>query len=177
MQLQGEGEAHGTSKACYRNQPYLYSSPADCVRKIWRHENNIRGMYRGLGVTLVREVPAFALWFGSYFYLCDVMDATTDSAIDIAKLLFAGGMAGITSWVFTYPQDVIKTRLQLDGMGSTTYLGAVDCARCIYKDEGVRGFFKGLNATVVRAFPYNAATMATATLFLRYALRDNDNIS
>jgi len=180
MQLQGEGESHGTSKSaktCYRNKPYLYSSPADCVRKIWIHENKLRGMYRGLGITLCREVPAFSLYFGSYFYLCDLLDATSDDAVNIAKLLLAGGTAGIISWVFTYPQDVIKTRLQLDGMGKTTYQGAVDCARCIYKNEGMRGYFKGLNATIVRAFPCNGATLATATLFLRYMLHDHDNVS
>ena len=27
-------------------------------------------------------------------------------------VLSAGGMAGVFSWIFTYPQDVIKSRLQ-----------------------------------------------------------------
>ena len=173
MQLQGEGLAHTGGRQCYLYHPYLYSSPADCVRKIYAHENKLRGIYRGLGITLCREVPAFSLYFSSYFYLCKLFNATNDDAVNIVKLLLAGGTAGIISWVFTYPQDVIKTKLQLDGMGRTMYTGTLDCARQIYKLEGMGGFFKGLNATIIRAFPCNGATLATATLFLRYMLHDN----
>ena len=173
MQLQGEGLAHTNTKKCYKNQPYKYTSPIDCIKKVYKHENKVRGLYRGLGITLCREVPAFALYFGSYHWLCNVLHATSDDAVNILKLLLAGGTAGIISWVFTYPQDVIKTRLQLDGMGKTTYKGTLDCARQIYEIQGMRGYFKGLNATIVRAFPCNGATLATATLFLRYVLHDN----
>ena len=45
-------------------------------------------------------------------------------------ILGAGGMAGVLSWVFTYPQDVIKTRLQADGFGSRQkYSGASNCLK------------------------------------------------
>jgi len=173
MQLQGEGQAKSKTRQCYKNQPYFYATPVDCIKKIYKYENQIRGLYRGLGITLCREVPAFSLYFGSYYWLCNLLHATSDDAVNILKLLLAGGTAGIISWVFTYPQDVIKTRLQLDGMGKTVYKGSLDCARRIYEVEGLRGYFKGLNATIVRAFPCNGATLATATLFLRYVLHDN----
>ena len=42
----------------------------------------------------------------------------------------AGGMAGICSWVTTYPQDVIKSRVQGDGWGKhQRYHGPRHCLR------------------------------------------------
>lgn len=38
--------------------------------------------------------------------------------------------------------DVVKTRLQEAG-GSARYTGIPDCFAKIYKEEGVRAFFKG----------------------------------
>ena len=45
-------------------------------------------------------------------------------------LVSAGGMAGICSWVTTYPQDVIKSRVQGDGWGRhQRYHGPRHCLR------------------------------------------------
>jgi solute carrier family 25 carnitine/acylcarnitine transporter 20/29 len=39
-----------------------------------------------------------------------------------------GGVAGVVSWVVTYPQDVIKSRLQADSFGSDRkYQGPLHC--------------------------------------------------
>ena len=47
-------------------------------------------------------------------------------------VLFGGGMAGVLSWVFTYPQDVIKSRLQADSFGATQqYTGPMHCLKVI----------------------------------------------
>ena len=167
MQLQGEGEGFVKNK-CYKNQHYGYSSSIDCLKKIYRYENGIRGIYRGLGSTLIREVPAFTIYFGSYYYLCDKLGAVKDGKVNILKLLLCGGTAGILSWVLSYPQDVIKTRMQADGMGKTAYNGIIHCGKRIYKEEGFKAYFRGLNATIIRAFPTNGATLATVTLCLRF---------
>ena len=83
-------------------------------------------------------------------------------------LVLCGGSAGIVSWVFTYPTDMIKTRMQADGMGNTVYKGIAHCARVIYAEAGWGGFFVGFNAALIRAFPTNGATFATVSLFLNY---------
>ena len=45
-------------------------------------------------------------------------------------LVSAGGLAGICSWVTTYPQDVIKSRVQGDGWGPhQRYQGPRHCLR------------------------------------------------
>ena len=80
-------------------------------------------------------------------------------------MLFAGGMAGTASWVLTYPLDVIKSRLQADVSGK--YSCAMDCFRKSVVSEGYTCLIKGLNSTIIRAFPTNAATFAVVTWTFR----------
>lgn len=52
------------------------------------------------------------------------------SCISRNILVSAGGLAGICSWVTTYPQDVIKSRVQGDGWGRhQRYHGPRHCLR------------------------------------------------
>ena len=172
MQLQGQGKREHP-KLCYKNQPYGYTSPVDCIRKIHQHEHGIRGIYRGLSITLARDIPAFSIYFGSYFFRCSVILSGSIIENDtgmLPVLVMCGGTAGIMSWTFTYPQDTIKTRLQADGMGKCLYRGTLHCTKTIYREAGVSGFFKGFSVALIRAFPTNGATFATVTLFLRYML-------
>jgi hypothetical protein len=60
--------------------------------------------YRGLGLTILRETPANAVYFSVYYYL---------HSRDL-HAFWAGAAAGLASWTATYPLDVIKTRIQAD---------------------------------------------------------------
>ena len=82
------------------------------------------------------------------------------------EMLFAGGMAGVASWVSCFPMDVIKTRLQSDTEGK--YSGAFDCYKKTVAREGYKALFRGLNSTLIRAFPSNAATFTVVTWVMRY---------
>ena len=45
------------------------------------------------------------------------MSATGDVLMaDSCNFQFAGGMAGVNSWVISYPADVVKTRIQAQHM-------------------------------------------------------------
>ncbi len=63
----------------------------------------------------------------------------------------AGGIGGILSWIFTYPQDVIKSRIQADGFGpDAKYKGYVHCFKESLKNEGPGIFVRGIGSTIVR---------------------------
>ena len=47
----------------------------ECLVKIYRHENGLRGVFRGLNLTILREGPSFAVYFSSYEYLCKKTNA------------------------------------------------------------------------------------------------------
>ncbi|XP_016109950.1 mitochondrial basic amino acids transporter [Sinocyclocheilus grahami] len=125
--------------------------------------------------TVIRETPGFGIYFLAYDTLTRALGCDADADYIIPKLLLAGGMSGMASWISTYPVDVIKSRLQADGVGGANrYDGIVDCVRQSWRREGWRTFTRGLTSTLLRAFPVNATTFATVTLFLMY-MRENDD--
>ncbi|KAG8002852.1 Solute carrier family 25 member 45 [Nibea albiflora] len=76
-------------------------------------------------------------------------------------ILIAGGSAGIVTWAFATPMDVIKARLQMSGAGGREYNGVLHCIRVSVREEGLRVLFKGLLLNSLRAFPVNAITFLT----------------
>ncbi|XP_030070707.1 mitochondrial basic amino acids transporter-like isoform X1 [Microcaecilia unicolor] len=160
MQLQGTGE--------YKSKSKTYKNSLDCLIKIHQKEG-LRGINRGMVATFFRETPSFGFYFLTYDYLTRYLGCEPDDSYVIPKLLLAGGTSGIVSWLSTYPMDVVKSRLQADGIGGVNqYSGILDCVRKSYEVEGWRVFSRGLTSTLLRAFPVNAATFATVTLFLMY---------
>lgn len=73
-------------------------------------------------------------------------------------ILIAGGVAGVVTWAFANPMDVVKARLQMSGAGGREYRGVLHCIRVSIREEGGRVFFKGLLLNSLRAFPVNAVT-------------------
>merc|ERR1740131_786135 len=112
----------------------------------------------------MRDVPAFATYFLSYELAAR---ACTPAGGEVTPLgvLMAGGLAGVASWLLTYPVDVIKTRLQCDSAGQ--YTGFLQCARASVAAHGYSSLTRGLAPTLLRAFPTNAATFAVVSWTLR----------
>ena len=142
------------------------------AKAIYRKEG-VRGFFRGMVPTLWREVPSFGAYFATYDYLCQRLLREGQSVHDLSPVLVcaAGGCSGIAAWLVTYPVDLVKSRIQIDGAdgGPLRYRNMADCFRKTYRESRtIRVFFKGLNSTLIRAFPVNAVTFAVVTLMLRY---------
>lgn len=129
-----------------------FKSPLECVRHIYRNEGP-RGLFRGMGITAVRDVPGFA----SYFVLYEMM-IRMSACPGPFHTLMAGGMAGMLSWVLSCPIDVVKTRLQADGNGGSlrVYTGIKDCIVKSYRSEGLSFMTRGMSSTLLRAFIMNS---------------------
>lgn len=82
--------------------------------------------------------------------------------------LMAGGLAGTFSWIISIPVDVVKSRLQVDGIdGKPKYKGALDCTMKSYQAEGMKFFTRGLTSTLLRAFPMNAVCFFVVSYVMR----------
>lgn len=155
----------------------IYKGPIDAMKKIY-HADGMSGIFRGLPVTILRDAHAHGVWFVTYEYLikktCDYYHCEREEISPINLLTF-GGIAGITLWGSTYPIDVIKTVQQSDGIGKNKRFNSfIDVYKWIYQTSGYNGFWKGISATLVRAFPVNAAVFATAEITRRLIKKDTD---
>lgn len=92
-------------------KPDLLSVGSKLIR-----EEGPRGLFRGLGALLCRDVPFNALFYGSYETFCTLaMKAEgLESKDDLkqSRIFVAGGFAGAFGWSVILPFDVAKTRLQ-----------------------------------------------------------------
>lgn len=86
------------------------------------------------------------------------MNCSSSLTLGTFAILMAGGVAGVVTWAFATPMDVVKARLQMSGAGGREYSGVLHCMRVSMREEGVRVFFKGLLLNSLRAFPVNAVT-------------------
>jgi solute carrier family 25 (mitochondrial carnitine/acylcarnitine transporter), member 20/29 len=149
----------------------LYSGPLDCVRKLSAHDGVLRGLYRGEAVTILREAQAYGCWFLAFEYMMNA-DAARNKIerkeIPSYKVAFYGGLAGEALWLGSYPFDVIKSKMQTDGFGSAMkYKSMRDCFAQTYRGEGLRGFWKGIAPTLLRAMPVSAGTFAVVEMTMR----------
>lgn len=144
-------------------------TPLECFKKIYATEG-LKGTFRGLGITIVREIPAYSSYFVTYEWLTR---NDRDEPVTTFTMLMAGGIAGVVSWCGAYPIDVVKTRMQMDGVGGVVrFSSSWDCVKKCVAEEGYRFLFRGFTPTLLRAFPVNAACFTVVTWTMRICQGD-----
>lgn len=146
-----------------------HKGPLTVAKSIWKTEG-LRGMYRGLTITALRDAPAHGFYFWTYEYMREQLhpDCRKTGQESLRTMLLAGGFAGVASWVCCYPLDVVKTRLQAQSSYvPLKYSGIVDCFRKSVNEEGYHVLWRGLGTAVSRAFVVNGAIFAAYEVALR----------
>ena len=72
-----------------------------------------------------------------------------------------GALAGTIAVTGTYPLDLVRKLLQLNGTQGHSYKNFRDCCGQLYRKEGFGGFFKGLWATYLKVAPMTAILFLT----------------
>jgi solute carrier family 25 carnitine/acylcarnitine transporter 20/29 len=112
-------------------------------------EGGIASLFRGIGITLIRDVPSFGAYFATYEVLKRSFLHGDKTSLSTWQTLFAGGVAGFGAWIPAYMQDVIKSKYQADA----SYTSWVKVAKDLYATNGFRAFWRGIGPTLLRAFP------------------------
>ncbi|KAF3348797.1 putative MFS-type transporter [Verticillium dahliae VDG2] len=151
-----------------------HTSALEAATAIYRNEGPLafyKGTLTPLAVTLLREAQAYGMWFLSFEYMMNAdaaRNAVARKDIPSWKVALYGGLAGEALWLGSYPFDVVKSKMQTDGFGpAQRYATMRDCFAQTYRAEGLRGFWKGIAPTLLRAMPVSAATFATVELTMR----------
>jgi len=164
VRIRLQAQPHGAGR--------LYSGPLDCVRKLSSQGGGVlAGLYRGEAVTILREAQAYGVWFLAFEWLMNA-DAARNKMdrkeVPSYKVAFYGGLAGEALWLSSYPLDVVKSKMQTDGFGaSQRYKTMRDCFAQTWRAEGMRGFWKGIGPTLLRAMPVSAGTFAVVEMTMR----------
>ncbi|WWC98591.1 hypothetical protein V866_005483 [Kwoniella sp. B9012] len=172
--------------------PHVNTSTLGVIKHIIRTDG-FRGLFRGFNATALRDLA-----YGPYFFtyeatlrlfkymktpplpenkrkheghtLIDEAEMELSSGLSWPELMAAGGIAGVTAWLATFPIDVFKTRIQsaswpFDSLSNplnkavrpTLWKVATDAVR----QEGWKVMFAGLGPTLIRAVPTNMVIFLT----------------
>ncbi|VAH98798.1 unnamed protein product [Triticum turgidum subsp. durum] len=136
---------------------------------IYRTEGPL-GFYRGNGASVARIVPYAALHYMAYeeyrrWIIHGFPNVQQGPVLD----LVAGSIAGGTAVLSTYPLDLVRTKLayQLQVKGAVNlslreskpseqvYKGILDCLKTIYRQNGLKGLYRGMAPSLYGIFPYS----------------------
>ncbi|XP_036913970.1 mitochondrial glutamate carrier 2 [Sturnira hondurensis] len=103
------------------------------------------GLYKGLGATLLRDIPFSVIYFPLFANLNSLGVSGPVGKASFAHSFVSGCVAGSVAAVAVTPLDVLKTRIQTlkRGLGEDSYSGITDCTRKVWKQEGPSAFLKG----------------------------------
>ena len=78
--------------------------------------------------------------------------------LDLIKSVGAAGLSAVITVTGIHPIDVVKTRLQVSGNGARNYkaLGINGTIKTIFREEGLRAFWKGIDAAWLREASYTS---------------------
>ncbi|XP_033059947.1 mitochondrial glutamate carrier 1 isoform X1 [Trachypithecus francoisi] len=139
-QLSAQGGAQPSVEAAAAPRPTATQLTRDLLRS-----RGIAGLYKGLGATLLRDVPFSVVYFPLFANLNQLGRPASEEKSPFYVSFLAGCVAGSAAAVAVNPCDVVKTRLQSlqRGVNEDTYSGFLDCARKILRHEGPSAFLKG----------------------------------
>ncbi|XVF74382.1 hypothetical protein PTKIN_Ptkin13bG0106000 [Pterospermum kingtungense] len=140
------------------------------LKKIVKNEG-LRGLYKANGVCIIRMLPHSIFHYMTFeqyrgWLHLNFPSVGKGSLLDI----LAGSASGATAFLCTYPLDLARTKyayqvvnrnksgtgnLRCIHTGHTAHQGIKDVFRTVYKEGGMRGFYRGVGPTLGGILPYN----------------------
>ncbi|KAK7884244.1 hypothetical protein WMY93_027367 [Mugilogobius chulae] len=138
----------------YNTSPVMRLSATQITRELLK-TNGFFGLYKGLGATLMRDIPFSVVYFPLFAHLHQLGQPSPEGPVPFYWSFLSGCLAGSVAAVTVSPCDVVKTRLQSlkKGVNEETYNGIVDCVSKIMKKEGPAAFLKGASCRALVIAP------------------------
>ncbi|MCJ8741404.1 hypothetical protein PDJAM_G00070270 [Pangasius djambal] len=107
--------------------------------------HGVQGLYKGLGATLMRDIPFSVIYFPLFAHLNQLGKPSEAENAPFYWNFASGCAAGCIAAIAVSPCDVVKTRLQSLSKGAheEMYSGVMDCVSKIVRKEGPTALLKG----------------------------------
>ncbi len=127
-----------------------YKGIVDCARQTVR-ANGVRGLYRGLSVLVYGSIPKSAVRFGSFEFFKKRMCDSNGQLTPGGRLLCGLG-AGVSEAILAVtPMETVKVKFINDQRSANPrFRGFFHGVREIVREQGLRGTYQGLSATIMK---------------------------
>ena len=168
------------ARLAYQVHERKYRSIVHTLTSVARTEGGVKALYRGFSSTILGMIP----YAGVAFYTYEVMksflmenlslistrqslDGSGTVVLNIPASLFCGGISGAISQTVSYPLDVSRRRMQLEGMVAKTpvYRSVFGTLAHVYRTSGIiGGLYRGMSINYLRAVPQVAVSFSVYEL-------------
>ncbi|KAK4432337.1 Calcium-binding mitochondrial carrier protein SCaMC-1 [Sesamum alatum] len=143
-----------TRLAAQRNAIY-YHGIRHALHTICRDEGFL-GLYKGMGATLLGVGPSIAISFSVYESLRSYWHSQRPNDSSVMVSLACGSLSGIASSTATFPLDLVRRRMQLEGAAGRARVyntGLFGTFAHIVRSEGFRGLYRGIMPEYYKVVP------------------------
>ncbi|CAF0784473.1 unnamed protein product, partial [Didymodactylos carnosus] len=117
-------------------------------------------LWSGVEPALWREASYSTIRIGAYEPIKELLHA--EGYVPLWKKITAGAISGGVGACLTSPTDLIKIRLQAQrGQKNYSYSSTIPAFRHIFREEGLRGLYRGVGPTTQRAIILTASQVAS----------------
>jgi len=155
-----------------------YTSVSQAFGRIIKEEG-WTALYKGNVPALAMVAPYAAVQFGTFYQLRQWWNQLSEGDnrslqryMGATPSVIFGALSGLVASVTVYPLDLLRTRMAVQSE-PRLYTGLVDAVRTIWRKEGLRGFYAGLEPTVIEIVPYVALQFYIYEHLRHYQARKN----
>nr|CDS28465.1 calcium binding mitochondrial carrier protein [Hymenolepis microstoma] len=127
-------------------------------------EGGFCSLWRGNGMNVLKNGPETALRFGFHGQFKELLFPNVKELHPLQRL-YVASLAGACSLTFTYPMEVMKTRMALRKTGDPNSL--IICMKALYNQGGLRSLYRGYAVSMLSYVPYAGLELSFYELFKR----------
>jgi solute carrier family 25 (adenine nucleotide translocator) protein 4/5/6/31 len=145
-----------------------FTGLVDVYKKTWAAEG-FRGLYAGFNISFIGIFIYRGLYFGLYH---TIMPMFPENKVNGFTRFGVGYCVTVAAGLASYPIDTVRRRMMMVAGANKElkYSGSLDCARYIFKNDGMKSFFKGAGANILRGVA-GAGVLALFDTFVQLYVR------
>ncbi|XP_059510917.1 tricarboxylate transport protein B, mitochondrial isoform X2 [Stegostoma tigrinum] len=153
--------------------PPRYKGIGDCVKQTVQ-DHGVKGLYRGLSSLLYGSIPKAAVRFGTFEFLSNQM-RDAQGKLSSQQSLLCGLGAGVSEAILVVcPMETVKVKFIHDQCSpNPKYRGFFHGVREIVREQGLKGTYQGLTATILKQGSNQAIRFFVMTSLKNWYKGDN----